>query len=107
MSNLEEKLRVLAGKGELTYLSLVSVAGKGDYGVVFHAIVSPSSRFGHYEARDADPVKALVAALDTVPTSKPRETTKIVAEKPEPRRKTVSVGELTGTGALDEPWDMP
>ncbi len=67
MSNLETKLRQLAENGELTYLSLTPLAGKG--GIVFCAQVSPASRFGHSEGRDADPVNAIHAAIDGLPKS--------------------------------------
>ena len=68
MSELETKLRNLAARGELTHVSLVPVAGTGEYGVTFVAQVAPASRFGHVEGRDPDPVTALVNALDALPT---------------------------------------
>jgi hypothetical protein len=61
MTNLELELRVLATRGELTYLSLIPVAGKG--GVVYHARYTPASGFGHGDGRDADPVNAILAAI--------------------------------------------
>ena len=84
MSDLETRLRALAANGELTYLSLAPVAGKG--GVVFAVIVSPASKFGHIEARDADPVAAILTALDKLPKSFTKERTRkfIAADEREP-----------------------
>ena len=90
MSQLEEKLRALARNGELTYLSMIPVAGIGEYGCTFVAQIAPASRFGHVEGRDADPVKALVKALDELP--KP-----FVKEKPQRKVKAASE---------PEPWDV-
>lgn len=61
--DLETKLRALAKNGEFTYMSVCPVAGG------FHARVTPASRFGHSDGRDADPVKALLAAIDGLPKS--------------------------------------
>ena len=91
-SDLESALRQLAKNGELTYLSLIPVAGKGEYGCAFCAQVSPASRFGHSEGRDADPVKALLTAIEGLPKS---------VSKEKPPRKTREFG-----GKPDEPWDI-
>jgi len=96
MSELETKLRTLARNGELTYLSMIPVAGIGEYGCTFVAQIAPASRFGHVEGRDADPVKALVNALDALP--KP-----FVKEKPQ--RGGKKAAEQT-TSADVEPWDV-
>lgn len=69
MSELDKALRKLADNGELTYLSLAPVAGKSETGVVFSARVAPASRFGHSDGRDADPVKALLQAIEGLPKS--------------------------------------
>ena len=58
--SLETTLRDLAARGELTYVSVVPVAGKG--GIVYSATVAPASKFGHVFGRDADPVKAILKA---------------------------------------------
>ena len=81
-SELEAKLRSLAANGELTYLSLTPVAGKGDHNVVFHAVVSPASRFGNRTGRDADPVKAILAALGGLPKSFVKEIATRVEREP-------------------------
>lgn len=82
MSELETQLRRLAANGELNYLSVVPVSGKGGTnGVIFNAQVTPASRFGYSEGRDADPVKALLAAIDSLPKS-------FVKEKPKSKRPT-------------------
>lgn len=91
MSDLENGLRRLAANGELTYLSLIPVAGKGQDGVVFHASVSPSSRFGHSDGRDADPVKALEKAIESLPKGFTKAARRVVTQNP---------GEA-------EPWDTP
>lgn len=62
--SLEDRLRVLANAGELTYLSVVPVAGKGVGGVVYTASFSPASKWGHGMGRDPDPVNAIFKALD-------------------------------------------
>jgi len=95
-SELETKLRNLAARGELTYLSMVPVAGKGEYGCTFVAQVDPASRFGHVEGRDSDPVKALVNALDALPKS-------FVKEKP---KRTAKKADEQTTSADVEPWDF-
>ena len=76
MSQLEEKLRALARNGELTYLSMIPVAGLGEYGCTFVAQIAPASRFGHVEGRDADPVKAILIALDELPKAFVKEKVK-------------------------------
>ena len=90
MSELENKLRNLAAKGELTYLSVIPVAGLGEYGATFVAQIAPASRFGHVEGRDGDPVTALVNALDALPKS-------FVKDKPQRKSKPASE---------PEPWDV-
>ena len=96
MSQLEEKLRALARNGELTYLSMIPVAGLGEYGCTFVAQIAPASRFGHVEGRDGDPVKALVKALDALP--KP-----FVKEKPQ--RGGKKAADQTKSADV-EPWDV-
>jgi hypothetical protein len=63
MSDLEEKLRAIVAKGELTYLSVASVAGKGPGGVEFAATYAPASKWGQGFGRDPDIVKAIEKAL--------------------------------------------
>ncbi len=46
MSELETKLRQLAKNGELTYLSMISVAGLGEYGCTFVAQVPAGNQAG-------------------------------------------------------------
>ena len=66
MSDLEQELRKRALAGELTYLSICPVAGKGNNAgnVVFVATYSPASQWGHGFGRAADPVEAILAALN-------------------------------------------
>lgn len=67
MPSLDTMIQDLAARGELTYLSLAPVAGKGgDKGVVFAAVYSSASKWGHGMARDADPVEALKKAIADV-----------------------------------------
>ncbi len=60
---LEDLLRDLAARGELTHLSIVAVAGKGPGGVVYSGSFTPAAQFGHGFSRDADPVKAIFEAV--------------------------------------------
>jgi ribosome-associated translation inhibitor RaiA len=92
VSELETQLRRLAANGEFTYLSVIPVAGKGEYGVVFEASVSPASRFGHSQARDADPVAAILKAIEGLPKSMVKE----------PRK----LKEFGNPKAEPEPWDV-
>jgi hypothetical protein len=103
VSELETKLRQLAKNGELCYLSMVTVAGKGEYGVTFVAQVTPASRFGYVEGRDSDPVKALLNALDALPKS-------FVKETPRERRtrdtREALAARDTAKVKVTKPWDL-
>lgn len=92
MPDLEAHLRAIAERGELTYLSVVPVAGKGFDGVTFVAQLSPASRWGHFEGRDADPVKALLKAIDQMPKPMKKRTTEELIANSQPMEK--------------EPWDV-
>jgi hypothetical protein len=102
MSKLEKRLREVAAAGELTYLSVVPVAGKGPNDLVFVATYSPASRFGNIVVRDADPAVAILDALNGDPTREELVT---------PLRKTANVGlpggpVNSGEPPLEpEPWD--
>lgn len=96
MSELETKLRQLAKNGELTYLSIVPVAGIGEYGCTFVAQITPASRFGHVEGRDADPVAAIVNALDALPKPFVKEKVKRGGKKADEQTTSADV----------EPWDI-
>lgn len=100
MSQLEAQLRAIAARGELTYLSVVPVAGKGDGGVVFVAQVSPASRWGHVEGRDADPVNALLKAIDGLPKAMKKPTREPAPEPPPPAKDDGFTGQPE-----PEPWD--
>jgi hypothetical protein len=63
MSDLETTLRRLAAAGELTYLSVCPVAGRGPGGIEFHASYSPAGKWGHGFGRHADPVEAIKMAI--------------------------------------------
>jgi hypothetical protein len=71
---LDETLRALAERGELTYLSVVPIAGKG--GIVFSARYTPATGFGHGDGSDADPVEAILKAIADrpVPVKRTRAT---------------------------------
>jgi hypothetical protein len=80
---LDERLRDIAARGELTYLSLIPVAGKGTDGVVWSASYSPASAWGHGMARHADPVEALMLAIDEkLPPERRRKTPMASEEVP-------------------------
>jgi hypothetical protein len=100
VSELENQLRRLAANGELTYLSIIPVVGKGYDGgnTVFAAQVSPASRFGHSEGRDPDPVAAILKAIAGLPKS--------FVKEPKPERR-VTVSERIMTGQKVRPGDGP
>jgi len=64
VSKLEKRLREIAEQGELVGLSIVPVAGKGPNDLVFVATYQPATRYGAAVARNADPVTAMLEALD-------------------------------------------
>lgn len=60
MANLEDTIRDLTARGELTHLSLApNPTGKG-----WRATFSPASVFGVCHGGDPDPVKAMLLAID-------------------------------------------
>lgn len=62
MTTLEDRIRDLAKRGELTHVSLApTLNGKG-----WKAAYSPSSVFGNSIAEHADPVQAILAAFDGI-----------------------------------------
>lgn len=84
MPNLEERLRALADKGELTHLS-VTPLHKGKEFTGWAASYSPSRGFGHGFGYDKDIVTAILIAIDDwKPTRKVREKPEA---PPEPRKK--------------------
>lgn len=62
--NLEDMIRAAAANGELTYISLAPVAGKGVGGIGWAATYSPASRWANGFGRDDDPVKAIKLAMN-------------------------------------------
>lgn len=77
MSDLESTIRKLADKGQLNHLTLI-YKGDGKRSHIFSAGYRDATSAGYAMVEDADPVKALMAAL-TAPRSKP-------AAKPTPKR---------------------
>ena len=71
MSKLEKRLREVAEQGELVGLSIVPVAGKGPNDLVFVATYMPASRHSTNVVRNADPVVAMLEALDGEPPAEP------------------------------------
>ncbi len=67
---LEAELRKRAEAGELTYISLAPVAGKGERGIEYVATYSPATEWGHSFGRHADPVTAIMLALNDTKFSK-------------------------------------
>jgi hypothetical protein len=65
-ATLDNKLRELAARGELTYLSICPRAGG------FAAVYSPASKWGHGSGSDSDPVEACIKAIDAVKLPKLR-----------------------------------
>jgi hypothetical protein len=60
--SLEDRIRELARKGELTYLSVIPHAGRNGE-IIFSATYSPAKKWGHSYGEDADPVLALEKAM--------------------------------------------
>jgi len=61
--SIEDRIRELAKKGELTHLSLIPKFNPrgSDY---WQAVYSPAKKWGHSYGEDADPVAALEKALN-------------------------------------------
>jgi hypothetical protein len=91
-------IRERAARGELTYLSLAPVAGKGDNGVVYSATYSPASQWGHGFGRDPDPVEAIKKALADMKLSKMVK--RLTEKNPEAKAVAESVEKEP------EPWDV-
>jgi hypothetical protein len=89
MSSLEELIRAAAARGELTYLSVVPVAGKGPNNIGWSASFSPGATWGTGYGLAADPVEALkLAMLDKGLGRLPGklEKTIVTAEKPKGKK---------------------
>lgn len=86
---LETALRQLAKDGELNYICLVPVANE------FEATYTPATEFGHSYARHADPVTALLAAINGMPPKGQRPRNYSATYRADPKRS-----------APAEPWDI-
>lgn len=62
-SPIEDMIRAAATNGELTYISLCAVAGKGPNGVSWSATYSPASKWGNGFGHADDPIEAMKLAL--------------------------------------------
>lgn len=62
MTTLDETIRGLVARGDLTHLSLTP----SQNGKLWRASFSPSSVFGSSFAEDADPIAALIRAMTTM-----------------------------------------
>lgn len=60
MANLEDMIRDLAKRGELTHLALTPTPS----GTAWRAVFAPASQFGVCHGADPDPVKAMLLAID-------------------------------------------
>lgn len=93
-ANLEDMIRASAANGELTYLSLCPIAGKG--GIVWAAVYSPSSQFGQGFGNDPDPIAAIKLAMNDTRLRKVvnslRKTVEKSAAKGEPEAAAVIEG---------------
>lgn len=76
MTTLDERIRDLVKRGELTHLSLTPTANG------WSASYSPASVFGNSHAEHADPVQALIAAFDGIKVK--RRAPKHMKPTPEP-----------------------
>jgi hypothetical protein len=70
MANLEDTLRDIASRGELSHLSLAASQG----GKMWRASFAMCSHFGVTFAEDKDPAQAIMLALTTAKLRKPRST---------------------------------
>jgi hypothetical protein len=68
MANLEEVLRDLAKRGEISHISLVP----SQNGKLWRASFAMCSHFGISFAEDADPAKAIILACTSAKLKKPR-----------------------------------
>lgn len=85
--SLDARLRKLAAAGELNYLSLVPLKSSPVYSATYSPASSAVNGFGV----DADPVKAIMNAIDNY---KPAKRTRTVKDDPKPARKQKA-----------EPWE--
>lgn len=63
MKNLEDMIRDVAKRGDMTHLSLVPVAGKGPGNIAWAATFAPAARFGLGRGHHVDPVEAMKLAM--------------------------------------------
>ena len=61
--SIEDRIRELAKKGELTHLSLIPRIDRNGV-ITFSASYAPSKKWGHSYGEDADPVTAMEKALN-------------------------------------------
>lgn len=73
--SFEELIADVVARGELTHLSVVSVAGG------FAATFTPASGFGYTQTRHKDPVQAMRAAIEQTKLARPPKRT---VDKPIP-----------------------
>lgn len=88
---LEERLTVLAAKGQLVHLSLAF------YGDQYHCNFATAQAAGYARCSDADPIKAIDGALKALPV---RATRKTVQDEPDVTAAVIADAE-TKTGSLD------
>lgn len=62
--NLEDMIRAAALNGELTYISIATVAGNGPGGIGWAATYSPASKWANGFGRHDDPVEAIKLAMN-------------------------------------------
>jgi hypothetical protein len=86
---LEDTLRDLAKRGELSHVSIAS----SQNGKMFRASFAMCSYFGVSYAEDADPAKAMLLACTTAKMKRHRVTLDLKAERVE---KTIAADEASG-----------
>lgn len=62
-ANLEDMIRAAAANGELTYLSVCAVAGKGPGNISWSAAYSPASKWANGMCTHVDPIEAMKGAM--------------------------------------------
>lgn len=82
MANLEDTLRDLAKRGEISHISLVP----SQNGKAWRGSFAMCSHFGVSFAEDADPVKAVLLACTTAKLKKPRAKIDVKPERAQEAR---------------------
>lgn len=84
MKNLEDAIRDLVSRGELTHFSIAPRVNGKFKG--WAASVSPATGFGNAYAEDPDPIKAALDAIEQIKARRPRAKSEPAAAAPTPAK---------------------